>query len=330
MKTCLLHARTFARISERLKGFEHKVRFVVMDDDGLFYQAGSHLVVDAPKPDIVFGNTDAWLSEHARTFMVAVLKAGRIDWFQSAAAGLDNAALISVGRMSRLYTSNHSQCEAMSEWALWQALDFLKRGPEHREQQSDREWKRLQSREIMGSRWLVVGYGAIGQAVGKRVQALGGHVTGVRRSPGPAEGASHVVPPPLLEEELAKSDIVLLCTPLTEETAGMADAAFFAAMKEDALFMNLGRGGLVKEDELMAALDAGRPAHAALDVTRDEPLPPEHPIWHHPRISLTPHDSAHTPGTDRRADETFIDNLHRYVADKPLVNLVDPKVFEAA
>ncbi len=287
-------------------------------------------MVDAPKPDIVFGNSDAWFSEHVRTFMVTVMKAGEIDWFQSSAAGLDNAALISVAKISRLYTSNHKQSEAMSEWALWQALDFLRRGPEHRANQAEREWSRLAAREINGSRWLVVGYGSIGRSVGRRVQALGGYVTGVRRSPGPAEGADHIVPPALIPDELGRSDIVLLCTPLTEETEGIADSAFFAGMKDDALFMNLGRGGLVNEADLIAALDAGRPARAALDVTREEPLPKESPIWHHPQITLTPHDSADTPGTALRADETFIENLRRYVKGEPMMNLVDPSAFRDA
>lgn len=330
MKTCLLHAKTFARISERLKSLEHKLDVIVMDEDGLFYHAGNRVVVHDPRPDIVFGNTDVWFGAHARDFMLTVLKTGKIDWFQSSAAGLDNAALISVGKISRLYTTNHRQAEAMAEWALWQGLDFLKCGPAYRAQQEERLWQRQVKREIMGSNWLIIGFGSIGEAVGRRVQVLGGHVMGVRRSPGPAEGADHIVPPSLIHEELGKADIVLLSLPLTEDTEGMADADFFAAMKQDALFMNMGRGGLVKEDELIAALDVGRPAFAALDVTVEEPLPQESALWHHPKIAITPHDSSMTPGTDHRADETFLDNLERYLNGKPMKHLVDPKVFETA
>ncbi len=327
MKTCLLHAKTFARISERLKGLEHKLDILVMDEDGLFYHAGNRVVVDAPRPDIVFGNTDVWFGPHARDFMTAVLKTGKIDWFQSSAAGLDNAALISVGRIARLYTTNHTQAEGMAEWALWQALDFLKLGPTYRTQQEDRVWKRHQKREIMGSDWLIIGFGSIGEAVGRRVRALGGKVIGVRRSPGPAEGADHIVPPALIHEELGKADIVLLSVPLTGATEGMADADFFAAMKEDALFMNLGRGGLVREDALIHALEQGRPARAALDVASEEPLPPENPLWHQPNLSLTPHDSPMTDGMNARADETFLDNLDRYLNGKPMRNLVAPETF---
>ena len=217
----------------------------------------------------------------------------------------------------------------MAEWALWQALDFLRGGPGHRSQQSEGKWQRLKAREIRGSRWLVVGYGSIGQAVGRRVTALGGEVTGLRRSPGPADGAARIAHPDSLLSELPRADVVLLCPPHTPETENMANAAFFAAMTPDALFMNLGRGALVDEDALIAALDGGRPAFAALDVTRTEPLPPESPLWSHPRIALTPHDSSDTPGTVAGADETFLANLALYLAGKPMKHLVEPAAFAA-
>lgn len=327
MKTCLLHEKTFARIESRLKDIEHKLDVIVMTDAGEFYHAGSRVVTHAPNPHIAFGNQDAWFGGAGREFMKAVLTSNRLDWFQSAAAGLDNAALISIGKSASYYTTNHTQAEAMAEWALWQALDFLRQGPAHRAQQEAGEWKRLGAREISGSRWLIVGYGSIGQAVGKRVSALGGHVTGLRRSPGPAEGADEIYPMGLVADELPKADVVLLCVPHTPETEGIAGVDFFSRMKSDALFMNLGRGALVDEDALIAALDEGKPAAAALDVTVTEPLPAESPLWHHPKIRLTPHDSPNTTGTILRADGTFVDNLHRYLNGEKLRNLVDRKVF---
>jgi len=182
-------------------------------------------------------------------------------------------------------------------------------------------------REMMGSRWLIVGYGSIGSAVGKRVQLLGGHVTGARRSPGPAEGADHIVPMALVKSELAQADVVLLSLPLTDETEGLVDEEFLSAMRPDALLMNLGRGQLIDEGALVAALDAGRPAFAAVDVTAEEPLPKDSPLWHHPKIAITPHNSAMTQATYIRADETFLDNLQRYLAGEPLKHVVPPETF---
>ena len=293
-----------------------------MNDEGQFRTAGTGEAIETPKPDIVVGNMDVWGGPQAPTYMKAVLSTGGIDWFQSSAAGVDHPALQMVLNISRIYTTNHTQAEAMSEWAVWQALDFLRRGPAHRAQQARAKWKPLRVREIMGSHWLIVGYGSIGQAVARRVKALGGQVTGVRRTPGPAAHADQVISPRGVLGALGGADVVLLCTPLTDETEGVANTAFFAAMQSDALFMNLGRGGLVDEDALIAALDTGRPAHAALDVTVVEPLPSDSPLWSHPGITLTPHDSAHTTATLSRADEVFLKNLDRYLKGEALPHAI--------
>ena len=330
MKTCLLHARTFARLRPRLKGLDADVRFVTLDDAAKAHDAWTGTSLDELPPlDIAFGNADAFFSSVVREFMTAILKSPALDWFQSAAAGIENPALRMIGQKANLYTTNHTQAESMAEWALWQALDFLREGPQHRALQTASRWQRVKAREIRGSRWLVVGYGSIGQAVGRRVTALGGEVTGVRRSPGPAEGAARIAPPDRLLLELPGADVVLLSLPHTPASENMASSEFFAAMAEHALFMNLGRGALVDEQALVKALDAGRPAFAALDVTRTEPLPPESPLWHHPKIAITPHDSSDTPGTVTGADDTFLANLALYLTGKPMNHLVDPSAFGA-
>ncbi|ABI76717.1 D-isomer specific 2-hydroxyacid dehydrogenase family protein [Hyphomonas neptunium ATCC 15444] len=330
MKTLLLHARTFARIAPRLKGLNAALNIVTVDDAARFHDAWtSEALKEAPAVDLAFGNIDAFYSPSVREFMTAILKSPDFDWFQSAAAGIENPALVAIGQKSKRYTTNHTQAESMAEWAIWQAMDFFRDGPGHRANQARGEWKRIAVREMQGSRWLIVGYGSIGQAVGKRVSALGGVVTGMRRTPGPAGGAARVVAPDTLMAELPGADVVLLCPPHTPETEGMADAAFFAAMNPDALFLNLGRGALVDEDALMAALDAGRPAFAALDVTKTEPLPEDSALWKHHKIVITPHDSSDTPGTVARGDETFLANLQLYLDNEPMKHLVDRSAFLA-
>ena len=328
MKTLLLHARTFARIAPRLKGLNAALNIVTVDDAQRFHDAWTSAELAAPpEVHLAFGNIDAFYSPSVREFMTAILKSPDFDWFQSAAAGIENPALVAIGQKAKRYTTNHTQAEAMSEWAIWQALDFFRNGPVHRANQAVGKWERIRVREMNGSRWLIVGYGSIGQAVGKRVTALGGVVTGMRRTPGPAEGAARIATPDKLMAELPGADVVLLCPPHTPETEGMADAAFFAAMNPDALFLNLGRGALVDEAALMAALDAGRPAFAALDVTRTEPLPAESPLWKHHKIVITPHDSSDTPGTIARGDETFLANLRHYLDNETLKHLVDRSAF---
>ncbi|MBI1340809.1 D-2-hydroxyacid dehydrogenase [bacterium] len=326
MKTLLLHEKTHARIAAALAPWEHRVRCVATTLDGRLVDALTREEAAKVDPHLAFGSADVWFLPKAQVFMQTVLGATRLEWFQSAAAGVEHPVLSAIGRRAAIYTTCHVQAEAMAEWALWAALDHFRRGPEHRALQADAEWKRLQSREIAGSEWLVIGFGSIGAAIGCRVRALGGRVTGVRRSSGASPDADAMIGS-VTPDHLASADVVVLCVPHTPQTEAMADAAFFSAMKADAVFMNLGRGALVNEDHLIAALDAGRPGHAALDVTREEPLPKTHSLWSHPRVTITPHDSAATDATYARADALFIDNLGRWLEGRPMRHVADRSIF---
>ncbi len=327
MKDILLRKHTFDRINDRLQPYKNQIRPITLDDDGVFASPWDGEKVGAPQPAIAFGNIDVWFRPKRREYIEAVMATPRLEWFQSGAAGIENPVLVAFGRKAEIYTTCHVQSEAMAEWALWAAFDFFREGPAHRAQQAVKSWGRIESREMHGSRWLIVGFGSIGKAIGWRVRALGGHVTGVRRSGGEAAEADRIVTS-VSPEELGRADVVLLCMPHTPETERMADAAFFAAMNPDSLFMNLGRGKLVDEAALLAALDQGRPAFAALDVVVNEPLPADSPIWSHPKIMLTPHNSPATPGSIVRSDEVFLDNLGRFLAGEPLLHVADRAQFE--
>ncbi|MEO1100560.1 MAG: NAD(P)-dependent oxidoreductase [Pseudomonadota bacterium] len=330
MKDILLHAATFARIAERLKAFEQQVRPLTMDDEGAFKAEWGVPLEGEPQPVAAFGTTDVWFGPQAPAFMTAVLKTPELQWFQSSAAGVEHPALVMIGQKAGLYTTSHAQSEAMAEWALWAAMDFFRGGPKRRADKAAANWEIQISREIHGSHWLIYGFGAIGKAVAWRVQALGGKVTGVRRSGGASDVADAIVTPDAMSEALRTADVVLLCAPHTPETEGMADAAFFAAMRDDALFLNLGRGALVVEPDLIAGLDARRPSFAQLDVVSEEPLPADNPLWSHPNVMITPHDSAATLETRHRQDQVFLDNLERWLKGGPLENLIAKSEFETA
>ena len=116
-----------------------------------------------------------------------------------------------------------------------------------------------------------------------------------------------------------------LAAPLTPETRGMIDAAALAHMRADAILINIGRGGLVDEPALIAALTAGRIGGAGLDVFAEEPLPAESPLWDLPNVLITPHVAGANPAYNERATALFCDNLRRYLAGEPLQNRVDPQ-----
>jgi len=313
----LCHHATFSRIEDKLKTHEHILKTVVMNDDGSFKAGGSGEPVETPDPQIIFGTTDAWFSPSVIQFVGAALNASNLQWFQSSAAGIEHPMLIKFGDKAEIYTSGHGQSEAIAEWVLWAAFDFFGGGPERRAAQALSDWKRMTFREIASTHWVIVGFGEIGKAAARKLRALGATVTGVRRTPGPDENADDIIHPSELNAALPAADAVLLCCPITDETRSMADAAFFAAMKDEALFLNVGRGALVDEPALLKGLEDGKPAYAALDVVSEEPLPPSNPIWPHPKITLTAHTSALTHGSSVRTDATFLKNLEIFLSGDP-------------
>ncbi len=327
MSDLLIHHAAFERLRTRLPKAK-RLRPIIMAETGAFVDAAGAPVSD-PTPELAYGSTDVWFGRQVQTFVQTVLGTPHLAWFQAVAAGIEHPILAAIGRKAETYCTCHVQSEAMAEWALWAALDEFRNGSTHRANQMAGTWRRQTSREINGSRWLVVGFGAIGQAVGRRVRALGGHVTGVRRSGGSTPDAD-VILTAVTPDALGDADVVLLSLPHTSQTDTMADADFFAAMAPGSIFLNLGRGALVDEAALLAALDAGRPAWAAVDVVREEPLPADSALWRHPRLMITPHDSAATPGTVARADALFLENLNAFLAGEPLRHVADRSLFEDA
>ena len=327
MYECLLHQETFTRLEARLKPFSDQIAPVTVSDNSEIGRPWGEAADGAGL--IAHGNADVWFSEAARAFAKYLHSADRLAWFQSSAAGLENPFLQKIGDKADAYTSSHVQSEAIAEWVLWAGFDWFGNGAERREAQAQTDWRKVHFREIQSTRWLIYGFGHIGEAVGRRLRGLGAHVTGVRRSDQVSPFADRIVHPnDAGPDEIGQADAILLCCPHTPETENLADAGFFAAMKAGSLFMNVGRGPLVDEDALLKALDAGRPAHATLDVTREEPLPADSPLWTHPSITLTAHTSALTSESRKRNDELFLENLGHFLNGEALRNLVGKSDFE--
>ncbi|MDT8437501.1 MAG: glyoxylate/hydroxypyruvate reductase A [Wenzhouxiangellaceae bacterium] len=140
----------------------------------------------------------------------------------------------------------------------------------------------------------VLGTGVLGQAAARAFAALAIEVHGCNRSGRSVPGFDSIVPHKRLSELAGAVDVLINLLPLTPDTTGILNRRLFATMRPDATLVNVGRGAHLVEDDLLAALATGRPAHAILDVFRDEPLPPGHPFWQHPKIRITPHCAAIT------------------------------------
>ena len=179
---------------------------------------------------------------------------------------------------------------------------------------------------LRGKTMLVVGLGGIGTEVARLASAAEMRVTGIRSS---RRSGPPFVDRVGLTEDLAayaaEADVVVNCLPMTPDTADIFDAALFHVMKQTAFFVNVGRGGTVDTDALVAALESGQIAGAGLDVTDPEPLPPEHPLWKAPNLIITPHYAAWSDIGRERRWLLYRENLRRFVAGEPLLSVVDPK-----
>jgi len=194
-------------------------------------------------------------------------------------------------------------------------------------QQQRREWKKLPERSVVHlpeATALVVGVGGIGAEVARLASAFGMRVIGVdERRAAPPPGVTELHRAAALDTLLPQADFVILTVPHTPETEGFMNRARFQRMKQSAYFINIGRGMTTRLDDLVAALEAGEIAGAALDVFEQEPLPADHKLWTLPGVMITPHTAGHGPYLEERRFEVLSDNCRRFLAGQPLRNLVD-------
>jgi len=206
---------------------------------------------------------------------------------------------------------------ATAEWAVTATLAAQRGIPFFVREQDAGRWSFTTHRTLAGARVLLIGAGDIGRTIGRMLAGFDVELTYVARTA--RDGVRSTADLPQL---LPHADVVILIVPVTEETRGMVDAEFLAAMPDGALLVNAARGVVVDTDALVAELTSGR-LRAALDVTEPEPLPAGHPLWTAPGLLLTPHVGGEVPETGERSAATVVDQLGRILAGRPLVNVVD-------
>lgn len=273
-----------------------------------------------PQADAAFGTLDAEL----------LAQASRLAWLQAPQAAPPAgyffpelvAHPVQVTNFRGIY-NDHVATHAVA------MLLALARGfPRYMRQQARGEWSRhLADEDVLHlpeSRVLVVGVGGIGAEIGRMVAAFGAKVIGIDpRRTEPVEGIAAIFPPAELDRLLPSADAVILTLPHTPESEGLVDARRLALMQPRSLLINIGRGATVRLDPLVEALHQERLGGAALDVFEEEPLPPDHPLWHEPRALLTPHVAVVGPHIVERRLAVLCDNAQRFAAGQPLRNVVD-------
>ncbi|MFF6888495.1 D-2-hydroxyacid dehydrogenase [Streptomyces sp. NPDC012421] len=199
----------------------------------------------------------------------------------------------------------------------------------------DHRWNRLMPRMLPGATVGIIGYGRIGQEIGRLARAFGMNVIGMRRGAartgeryGDAadETGAEVVGPDGLHDLLGRSDYVVLTVPYTDATHHLLDEKAFAATRPGTVLVNAARGGVVDETAMLSALRSGRLGFAALDVFATEPLPLDSPLWKEPNVLVTPHVAGFAPAYHEQVRTLFTENLRRFAAGHDLLNLVDRSV----
>ena len=274
--------------------------------------------------------------------------APRLKWVQLHMAGPDSLHdhPIYTRTSVALTTTSGVHAATIAEYVITVLLALAHRVPRMVEWKGRGRWPSDEQRwslfvptRVRGATLGLVGYGSIGRELARVAKtAFAMTVLACKRDPSQRKDAGYCRPgtgdpegllpdgwfaPDQLHELLARSDVVVMCAPLTGETRQMFDAAAFAAMKPSAYFVNVGRGGSVDEVALVGVLKDGRIAGAAIDVFAQEPPREHHPLYALDHVIVSPHVSGFLATYDEHCTELFVENLRRYLAGAPLMNLVD-------
>ena len=255
----------------------------------------------------------------------AILEATALRWVHQPHAGVEGF-MYPAFKASDIILTN---CRGLygtqiAEHAFALLLSITRRIPAQLEFMKTKHWERVPCVELAGMTMGILGLGGIGRAIAVRAQAFEFNIIAADVEPiDKPDTVSELFGLDELMAFLAKSNILMVCCPSTPETHKLLSDAQFNQMPDDSYVVNVSRGKVVDEEALVAALRNGKVAGAGLDVTYTEPCPPENPLWEQENVILTSHSAGSSQHIRRRAMQLFIDNLHRYVEGKPLVNVVD-------
>jgi phosphoglycerate dehydrogenase-like enzyme len=250
----------------------------------------------------------------------------KLRWAQAMMAGVESwIALPDLPENLVLTCARGTHKESMPENIIGALLYVAKPYAAAVENQKQGKWVQTVAQPLAGKTLGILGLGAIGQEVARLAAALGIRVIGTRRRPEPMAHAAEVWPAERTPEVLAQSDFLLLLLPATRDTDNFINAERLGMMKPGAWLLNFGRGHVIKDDDLVAAVKAKKIAGAMLDVFRQEPLPADHLFWTTEGIIVLPHIGGPHPQRDKIVARLFVDNLGRFLDGKPLKEVVDRK-----
>jgi phosphoglycerate dehydrogenase-like enzyme len=281
------------------------------------------LKTHAPHADVILNG-----SHHGDLLHAVLPCAGRVKWIHVLSAGVDKILFPELIESQTPLTNGRGVFkDSLAEFSIASILFFAKDLRRLVSSQEAGKWEQFDVVQIRGQTLGVVGYGEIGRETGRLARALGMKVVAVRRRSALSanDPVERAYPPEGLREMLSVSDYVVVSTPLTSETRGLIGDAELRAMKNSGVIINVGRGPVIVEPALIAALTEKRIRGAALDVFDVEPLPEGHPFYRLDNVLLSPHSADHVVGWADSAMNQFIENFERFRSGQPMENLVDKK-----
>lgn len=301
----------------------HLEQIAVIAPDYEVVDAGQeHIAEELPTADIFCGHAKVpvpWEETVAR---------GRLRWIQSSAAGLDHCLVPEVVASGITVTSASGVlANQVADHTMALLAGVLRSLPTFFRAQQKREFIRRPTRDLHGARIGIIGLGRNGRRLAEILSAF--RTTIVATDWFPVDKPSCVqelLAADRVDEILPRVDILILAAPLTETTRAMIDARRLALLPRGAILINVARGPIVVENDLVDALESGHLAGAGLDVTETEPLPPESRLWEQPNVIITPHVGGQSATRINDMTDFFCDNLSRYLGGRPLRNLVDKRL----
>lgn len=258
-------------------------------------------------------------------------RAPHLRWLQLTGDGVDHLRGYPILQSNVTITNTRVFATPITEYIFGSMLGWSYQFPKMRTEFQEKriypknQWQEYLGDELEGKTLAIIGYGAIGQKLAQVAQAFGMHVIATRRSisePVHEQGID-VFPADRLKEVMARGDMVVITLPLTDETEGVIGEPELRSLKPNAYLVSVGRGKVMQEDVLVRALREKWFAGAGLDVFAQRPLPSDSPFFDLPNVILTPHMSGVSNGYARRGVQFHCENLRRYLAGEPLLNLID-------
>ncbi|AOM83628.1 D-2-hydroxyacid dehydrogenase [Salisediminibacterium beveridgei] len=274
---------------------------------------------DLPKADIILTYGMDLEARHIES-------AKRLKWINVMSSGVDKLPMDVIKNRDILITNARGiHAIQMAEYTIAMMLQAARQTKTLIHQEREREWfRKLPIRELYGHQVGILGTGAIGSEIAKRTDAFGMTTTGFNRSGKKPDHFDAVHTIDQLPERISELDYLVAVLPRTEETDQLLNEALFSKMKASAVLINIGRGNVIHEEDLLKALQSNALDHAILDVFNEEPLPKDHPFWFDKNITVTPHMAGLSPEYQPRAVDQFDYNMKKFVhGDTDFLNQID-------